>query len=84
MSACKPDKPDAARIADHSKAIFCEGFVLRETALGAFDQIFGNLRREFRLSDEELEPIIQLIIEIAECKSGAYVVVKPVPGPQRG
>jgi hypothetical protein len=64
MSAGKPGKPDVSEIAEHSRAVFCEGLVSPKTTLDALHQICDALRRDHKLSDQELKPITQLIAEL--------------------
>jgi hypothetical protein len=66
MGANKPGKPDASKIAEHSRAIFREGLVSPTTALDALHQIKDNLRREHNLADCELAPIAELIAELGK------------------
>jgi hypothetical protein len=55
---------DIAGIVEHSRAIFRAGLVTRGPAVDALRLIEETLRCEHACSDEELSPIIQLIIEI--------------------
>jgi hypothetical protein len=58
-------KPDPSMIAAHSRSIVDKGSVMHKTALDALHKIARNLRSEFCASEEELEPIAQLISELS-------------------
>jgi hypothetical protein len=70
----KSDKVDVREIAAHSRALLGSGLVTRPIVLSALRQIKDGLKREFKFSDERLEPIRQLIteLEVTERNLQAY------------
>jgi hypothetical protein len=63
-------RPDALKIARQTEALLSTGLATREVALEALRLMRDSLRKEFNATDEELEPIADLIGQLEE-KSGA-------------
>jgi hypothetical protein len=59
-----PARPDAAQIATHTRSLIATGQVRRETALEGLELLANDVRSKYRFTDEELQPILELISEL--------------------
>jgi hypothetical protein len=64
MAADKPGRPDVAKIADQSRAMVASGQISRAIAMKGLRQIEENMRRDFGLTADDLQPITQLIKDL--------------------
>jgi hypothetical protein len=62
-------RPKVGEIAENARTVVLSGAVPRETAADGLREIRSELRREFMLSAEELEPITWLIAELEDTSS---------------
>jgi hypothetical protein len=59
-------RPNVREIAENAEVVALSGAVILETAAVGLREVRCELRRAFRLSSEELEPITQLIAQLED------------------
>jgi hypothetical protein len=79
-------RPNVREIAENAEVVALSGAVTLETAAVGLREVRCELRRAFRLSSEELEPITQLIAQLEDSSrrnASTPKVVRLVPEKDR-